>query len=190
MVDQRIKIEGSRLNYCRKNQAQLRTDMYNGKMVILPSSFGTGPRAMQQNFFDSMVLVQQFGRADFFITITCNGNWEEIVNNLRPSEQPTDRPDLTTRVFKGKLQSLIHDLTKTNILGKCIAFTYVVEFQKRGLPHTHLLLWVEQNHKRRNSNDVDSIVCAEISCNLTNPTLYNIVNQHMIHGSEFHFSKF
>ena len=188
VVDQWVKIKGSRLYYCRKNQAKLRTDMYNGvmdylhnksivenkrigKMVILPSSFGTGPRAMQQNFLDSMVLVQQFGRPDFFITFTCNGNWEEIVNNLRPGEQPTDRPDLTSRVFEGKLQSLIHDLTKRNILGKCIAFTYVAKFQKRGLPHAHLLLWVEKNDKPRNSNDVDSIVCAEIPCNLTTPTL-------------------
>ena len=44
-----------------------------GKMVILPSSFGSGPRAIKQSFLDSMVLVQEFGRPDLFITFTCNG---------------------------------------------------------------------------------------------------------------------
>ena len=51
-------------------------------MVILPSSFGSGLRALEKNFLDSVVLVQESGRPDLFITFTCNGDWQEIKDNL------------------------------------------------------------------------------------------------------------
>ena len=106
-------------------------------MVILPSSFGSGPRALKQNF---LVLVQGFGRPDLFITFKCNGDWEEIKENLKENEYPADRPDLITRVFDGKLKALLKDLTENNILGRVIAYTHVIGFQKRGFPHAHIFL--------------------------------------------------
>ncbi|KAK1353479.1 hypothetical protein POM88_051844 [Heracleum sosnowskyi] len=34
-----------------------------------------------------------------------------------------------------------HDIKKKSFFGKCLGVMYVVEFQKRGLPHVHMLLW-------------------------------------------------
>lgn len=153
-----------------------------GKIVILPSSFGSGPRALKQNFLDAMVLVQEFGRPDLFITFTCNGDWEEIKENLKENESPADRPDLITRVFEGKLKALLKDLTENNILGRVIAYTYVIEFQKRGFPHAHILLWLHKDFKIRNSADVDQLVCAEIPDPNKHQKLYQIIKNHMIHG--------
>jgi hypothetical protein len=38
---------------------------------------------------------------------------------------------------------------------------WVIEFQKRGLPHAHILLTFSTEHKMRNPADYDTMVCAE-----------------------------
>ncbi|XP_010229638.1 uncharacterized protein LOC104582051 [Brachypodium distachyon] len=45
-----------------------------------------------------MALVQKYGKPDIFLTMTCNPNWEEIVNELFPGQTPQDRPDLVVRL--------------------------------------------------------------------------------------------
>lgn len=72
-----------------------------------------------------------------------------------PGQHPNDRPDLLARVFSLKLKALMKDLTKSAVLGHVIAFRYVIEFQKRGLPHAHLLLTLAHEDKLHNANDYD-----------------------------------
>ena len=87
-----------------------------------------------------MALVAKYGRPAAFITMTASPRWAEVMANLRPREQARDRPDLITRVFRHKLRALLHDLTVEHCMGRVIAFTYVIEFQKRGPPHARILL--------------------------------------------------
>jgi hypothetical protein len=63
-----------------------------------------------------------------------------IMCELKPFEKPQDRPDLCVRVFRLKFGFLMEDLLKKHVLGKVIAQINVIEFQKRGLPHAHILL--------------------------------------------------
>ena len=111
-----------------------------GKRIVLPATFGGSPRDLHQCYLDAMALLAHFGRPDYFITMIANPNLEEVKANLETGETPQDRPDLIARVFRAKLRDLIRDLTINGVLGKAVAFTYVVEFQKRGLPDAHLLL--------------------------------------------------
>lgn len=39
---------------------------------------------------------------------------------------------------------------------------YTIEYQKRGLPHAHILLILLEQNKPRTTRSIDSIVCAEI----------------------------
>jgi hypothetical protein len=151
-----IKIESSRLDFICNNQDRLRADLYQGsvdsmvdgdiraekvgKRTVLSLLFIGGPRDMRHRYMDVMAMVQKFGKPDIFLTMTCNPNWDEIRRELLPEQTPQDRPDLVVRVFHAKLQELKHRLTKHDILGKVCAYVYVVEFQKRGLPHAHFLL--------------------------------------------------
>ena len=151
-------------------------------MVILASNFEGCPRNLQQTFVDSMVLVQEFGKPQFFITMTCNTDWPEIQDNLRPNEKPCDRPDIVVKVFQGKLKELMNDIKNNHIFGTYIAWTYVIEFQKRGLPHAHILVWIHKNNKIRNGPDVDKYVSAEIPDQNIHPRLFEIVKKFMIHG--------
>ena len=59
---------------------------------------------------------------------------------------------------------------------------YVLEFQKRGLPHCHILVVLTQLSKLRDSHDIDNIISAEIPNEVNDPQLYEIIKQCMIHG--------
>ena len=58
----------------------------------------------------------------------------------------------------------------------------VIEFQKRGLPHAHILVILQQSDKPITDDDYDKFVCAEIPNPSTHPRLYSMVTNHMIHG--------
>ena len=59
---------------------------------------------------------------------------------------------------------------------------YTIEFQKRGLPHAHLLIFLHPSSKYPNPEDIDKVISAEIPCSKQNPQLYNCVKDHMLHG--------
>ena len=59
---------------------------------------------------------------------------------------------------------------------------YTVEFQKRGLPHAHILLFLEDKDKITKPSHIDRFITAEIPDKNEDPELYKIVTDHMIHG--------
>jgi hypothetical protein len=87
-----------------------------------------------------MALVRKFGKPDLFITMMCNPNWLEILHELRPREEANDYRDLTSRVFNMKLNALLKDLLQNGVLGIAMADIHVIVWQKRGLPHDHILI--------------------------------------------------
>ena len=73
------------------------------------------------------------------------------------------------------------ELLKDGAFGELQAWLYSIEFQKRDLPHAHLLLWL----KRKCSfppNAIDAVVSAEIPGRMIGPHLYTIVTANVIHG--------
>lgn len=59
---------------------------------------------------------------------------------------------------------------------------YTIEFQKRGLPHCHTLLWVTSPFKIRDAEDVDKYITAELPDFASEPALYRTVTTCMLHG--------
>ncbi|XP_058750081.1 uncharacterized protein LOC131623071 [Vicia villosa] len=96
--------------------------------------------------------------------------------------QTHDRPDIISRVFKIKLDELLFDLTKKHVLGRVVAYIYTVEFQTRGLPHAHILLFMHPQSKYPTLEDINNIISAEIPSKEDDVELYNLVKRHMIHG--------
>jgi len=137
---------------------------------------------MQELYRDAMAIVRKFGKPDLFVTMTCNPKWKEITENLPENQRAENRPDLVSRVFKLKLTALLDDIVKNEIFGKLIAKVHVIEFQKRGLPHAHILIFLHSDFKPRTVSLVDKIVTAEIPDPLIYPRLYTIVISNMIHG--------
>ena len=153
-----------------------------GKTVILPSTFIRSPWHMQQCYQDAMSIVGKTGKTDIFLTMTCNPNWKEIQENLLPGQEASDRPELVARVFHLKKKRLLHKITKENFFGVPVAHVDVVEFQKRGLPHVHLLITLARGYKITTADIVDKYICAEIPDESIFPTRHQIVMQNMIHG--------
>ena len=199
IVDSYLQVEANNLNFINKKQDKLRVESYQGlmdyladtaenldvalgKAIILPSTFQGSPRNMRQRYQDAMPIVEKYGPPDLFVTFTCNSNWPEITENLYPGEVPSDRPDLLARVFKLKLNALHKDLTKNGVLGIAVADVYTIEFQKRGLPHAHMLIILRAEDKFTTAELIDEVVSAEIPDPNASPRLYNIVINTMIHG--------
>ncbi|CAL8129145.1 unnamed protein product [Orchesella dallaii] len=201
IIDAFLKVEGGRLHFMSqaKSQQQLRVDKYlglmdfvnaqaeqrqlkAGRVVILPSSFTGSKRNLQQNYQDAMTMVSVFGKPDLFITFTCNPKWREIQEQLKPGETALDRPDIVATVFRLKFKELLHDITVRHILGRVKGYIFVIEFQKRGLPHVHMLIILEVSDKLREIEHFDSVVCAEIPDESDDPILHQIVVTCMMHG--------
>src|SRR5215471_11463875 len=130
---------------------------------------------MYQLYQDAMAIVSHFGKPDLFITFTCNPKWPEITKELLSHQIPADRPDLTARVFHLKLQELLKDLNTNQWFEKVVAYVYVIEFQKRGLPHAHILLILASKDKLRSVEEYDFIVSAEIPDLTLHPLAYETV---------------
>lgn len=192
VVDAFSKIESHRLQYILHNQGELRAELYSeiqnairqGESIvgrkILPSSFVGGPRYMKELYQDAMAIIREKGNPDLFITITCNPNWPEIQRSLLEGQTASDRPDIVARVFNAKLKAIIDDLKNNSVFGPVVADISTVEFQKRGLPHCHLLLILAPYAKIR--DHFDHFVYAEIPDPNTNPALYDAVIKHMVHN--------
>ena len=63
-----------------------------------------------------------------------------------------------------------------------VALIYVIEWQKQGPPHAHILGICDGKHKPRTPEDSDKIVCAEIADPQQFPELHKIVTSLMMHG--------
>ncbi|XP_052625718.1 uncharacterized protein LOC111904734 [Lactuca sativa] len=186
-------METERLYYIRRQQHVLRCDSYEnlrnqkaqgatdisnvGQRVILPSSFTCGACYMLQNYLEAMSLCKWFGYPDFFITLTCNPKWPEIKRFLKDTSlQPEDRPDILCRLFKIKLDAFIKDLRENQIFGKVQASNsfidvYTIEFQKRGLLHSHICLFMHPENKLPTVELIDPIISAEIPDRIEDPEL-------------------
>lgn len=200
IVDCYMTIEEERFRWIRLNQKKLRSDLYSGlmdavhrgdsdcakvgKSIILPSSHTGGPRYRVQNYQDAMAICKWAGYPDLFITFTCNPKWPEINDMLQMIGQKDDsnRVDVICRVFEIKLFQLMQDLKKEEPFGRVIASLYTIEFQKRGLPHAHILLFLDQTMKNPSASRIDEIVSAEIPDVNIDPDGYEAVKKHMIHG--------
>jgi hypothetical protein len=137
---------------------------------------------MRENFHDSMAMVRKFGKPTLFITMTANANWPEIHNALLEHQSPNDRPDLICRVFHLKLKELLKEIKEKKIFGRMVSFVQVVEFQKRGLPHAHILVWLHPSDVPNTRQEVESIIQAEIPDPVKFPVLNLAVKRFMIHG--------
>ena len=67
---------------------------------------------------DAIVYVRLYGRPDLFITFTCNQSWDEIRQLLLQGQLAVHRHDITARVFRQTLKSLINYIVKLEVFDK------------------------------------------------------------------------
>ena len=119
-------------------------------------------RDMHRCYQDAMATVRKYGKHDYFITVTCNPAWPDINEALLPGQNAADQPDIVARVFRRQLNKLLCEIVDDGIFGSSLVHMQIIEFQKCGLPHAHLLLIVNRNNKLRTVDDINKMVCAQI----------------------------
>ncbi|KAG6495415.1 hypothetical protein ZIOFF_043233 [Zingiber officinale] len=130
-----------------------------------------------------IVEILMYGKPDLMLTMTCNPNWIEIKEQLLSGQSPQDLPDLITMVLKAKFEEFKKDILDRGVLGKVnISYSYVIEYQKRGLPHVHMLIIFATSNKLHTPNDFDSVVRAEIPSSRDEVQFYEAVIHYMMHG--------
>ncbi len=193
VTDMWSKIEKEQLDYQRRRQDDLRTEVLQsltdamatdtsdniGTKVILPADYTGSPRQMHGLYQDSMALVRHFGKPELFITFTCNPKWPEITCILKEDQSSSDRQDVVNRVFYLKLKEFQVDMFNRDLLGNVKAYCWTLEEQKRSLKHVHLLTILQQHIT---PEWIDKVVWAVIPDESKMPKLHKIVTTCMIHG--------
>ena len=194
-----IKAEDTRLQYLKSvhGQRQIRAELYSHVQdhldstdvseavgrIVLPSSMRGSPRRMRAAFQDAMATVKVFGTPSLFITMTASAGAPEIKACLHRGQQPGDRWDLCSEVFEAHAQQLIDELcgsgtASEGCFGDAIARFHVLEFQKRGLPHKHILLWLHPDDKLSTAAGIDSVISAQLP---TDPAMRRQVLKTQVH---------
>ena len=195
-----VSSDHNRLRWVLHNQPRLRADLYSGledvashndtnldlhsvgRRVILPSSYVGGPRYMNQRYQDAVAIARHYHGFDLFITFTSNPRWDALTSELLPGQTPADRPDLVVRVFNMYKDALLDDIANNKIFGHTHARVHSIEFQKRGLPHMHLLLSLFPRDRPSTPAEVDTVIRASWPDPQQEPVLFDIVKRCMVHG--------
>src|SRR6266702_599009 len=153
-----------------------------GKKIILPSTFTSSLCFMHKNLQNALALLCKSRGSNLFITFTANPQWREVKEALLLNQTPAQQPDIVACIFHLKVKSLINDIMQKSVFGKVEAFVYTIEYQKRGLPHIHLIVFLECSSHISMTEAVDQIVSTEFPNEIANPHLFELVKQFMVHG--------
>ncbi|KAM3367371.1 hypothetical protein ACQJBY_016147 [Aegilops geniculata] len=95
---------------------------------------------------------------------------------------------LRTELYSGLQDAIKRGDTRTEQVGKRIivpssfTVTYTIEFQRRGLPHAHILIFLKDKDKYPEPSQIDKIISAEIPNKDEDPEAFGAVENFMMHG--------
>ncbi|CAI5685860.1 unnamed protein product, partial [Oreochromis niloticus] len=134
------------------------------------------PAYWQKTTRDLFSMVRQIGTPQFFVTFSAaEMRWPEVIQAIKRQQgEEVDfealdwsekceilrsNPVTTMRMFDKRVEALFRDLlfSPAQPLGEIIDYFYRVEFQHRGSPHIHMLLWIRE--KVEVDVDDDQTVC-------------------------------
>ena len=195
VVDVFLQAENINLKYLKNHQSKFRREncsalraqalsvpahSIGSPATHLPSSFIRSGRYYRELYNDAMRIPATYGSIDYFITFTTNPSWPEILENSSFASGQNS-PDMYCRVFSMKMKAMLHDIVDLGCLGVVTAYCYTVEFQNRGLPHMHLLVFVRREDKPNCPTKADSMASAQFP-NAEDTIYFAAVCKHMIHG--------
>ena len=146
-------------------------------------------------------MIREFGPPTLFLTFSCAEynsaditEYLKLVNRLSPDSNPniaqlcTDDPVSVSRQFSSKFHAFFKTvIIKGEILGKVSDYYCKKEYQARGAPHYHVLLWIKGAPVIGIDppEEVLSWIQTRITCHIpdpeTNPELYHLVTRYQMH---------
>ena len=180
VLDRRLNlIKSAQLRFAAQDASLMgRPFIPENENVFLPASFMGSKQWCADQTTDSLALASRFPPSPtFWVTFTCNSDWPEIRQHLLPGQTWRDQPFLVVRVFKAKLSQFITVFSKLFPNAGPVEYLIErVEFQKRGLPHAHMLF--KFRHDLLHPDDIDRVVSAEMP---DNPDDAALIVKFMLH---------
>ncbi|XP_071953105.1 uncharacterized protein [Antedon mediterranea] len=157
---------GTRLNVGLTKNVEKMNELIKGDHAykILKNIRGT-PAYFQTVFYDVLAMVRQLGIPTWFFTVSAaDMQWADVIQTIARQYGTTlsdddvrnlsfaDRtmwlrsnPVTAARQFQYRLELLFKDVLKSKAhpLGEITDYVIRIEFQARGSPHAHTLLWVK-----------------------------------------------
>ena len=170
----------------RYTAGELKSDNYVNKLIHLDEGFRVlknlrgSPAYFQKCKKDLFAMIRQLGNPTWFCSFSAaETRWTHLLKTLgrilekkeysneeinkmtwqQKSNLIQRDPITCARNFEHMVQLFIHDVLRSNVMpiGQIVDFFYKVEFQQRGSPHIHGLLWVK-NAPQYGKNDEKEIV--------------------------------
>jgi PIF1-like helicase/Helitron helicase-like domain at N-terminus len=167
--------------------------VYSGKRMIdetktitLPSFIRTGETYFNEKLLHINAMMREYNLPSLFITLTAaETKWSHLKDILKSTDNkdtnPTNRPLHTTHHFthrKKELWNRVWRQPANSNWGHLNHFFERVEFQNRGAPHTHTILWVEKSIPEMIE---ENLIRSDLPDPNTEPELYQLVLSHQIH---------
>ncbi|KAE8781379.1 hypothetical protein D1007_45420 [Hordeum vulgare] len=70
----------------------------------------------------------------------------KVPEDLEPRHEAVDTTDIIIRVYHMKLLKYLQKIKTGKVFGTVLAVVHPTEFQKRGLPHAHILVWQKKDN--------------------------------------------
>jgi hypothetical protein len=99
-----------------------------------------------------------------------------------PNSSNTHTQKKITSELIGSTEIYSHQTLQLLLTHVSLTVLYTVEFQKRGLPHCHILLWNDEHSKVSTPEDVDRYISAELPNEVGDPEGFRVVSEMMMHG--------
>ena len=168
------------------------------------------PAFWQSQLFDTLAMLRTFGTPIWFISLSpaeflwpefiqavgkrMRRNWTEdqisVMEWITKAEYFRNNSVPVNQMFENRIESFFSDflLSKANPLGEITEHVEKIEFQVRGSPHAHCLLWVKDaprvdvNTEEEVCEFVDKYICGKIPSEIEeNEELRNLVMKLQTH---------
>jgi hypothetical protein len=156
------------------------------KTITLPTFIRTGDTYFNEKLLHINAMTREYGLPSLFITLTAaESRWTHLKDILKSTDNkdtnPTNRPLHTMLHFTHRKKELWNHVWRkpaNSNWGHLNHFFERVEFQNRGAPHTHSIIWVE---KTIDEMIAENLIRSDLPDPILEPELYQLVITHQIH---------
>ena len=206
------KVHGQSLtaSHLRSNIQSLQNLICQNQAYLFLRQIPGTPPYWQKFMYEVVAMVKQLGIPTWFMTLSCADlRWPELfqiiarTQGLNLTEEKIEalsysercsmlnlNPVVVAKHFQYRVETFFKEilLTRANPIGKIVHYALRIEFQMRGSPHLHALIWTSDCPKLTHETKqdyidfIDAHVQAYLPDNQTDSELYELVGTYQKHN--------
>ena len=193
----------------RSNEQCLKNMIFKDQAYLFLRGIPGSPPYWQKFMYEVVAMVSQLGIPTWFMTLSCADlRWPELFRILSrvKGETMTDEeidnlsyndkcsllnlnPVITAKHFQYRVETFFKEvlLSNANPIGKIVYYALRIEFQMRGSPHLHSLIWTSDCPELKDGNEeayiryIDEHVQGSLPKRENDSELYELVNLYQKH---------